>query len=402
MTTSLTTILAGRRSTLVAVALVIAAAAVVWAVSWSGDSAAQMAQAEASPDPQAGHDVAGMTVNDGAVHLTPELVTSLGVTTVEARIAPLTRTIRTTGNVVYDETRLTTVAPKFSGFVERLHVDFTGQAVRRGQPMVEIYSPDLVAAQEELLAAHRMETQLRQTASQSVIDRTAGLVDAARRRLLLWDISPAQVQQIEQSGQVSRTLTLHAPFTGFVTEKMVHAGQAVEMGRTLYRLADLSSVWVEADIYEQDLRFVHTGQTMHVEIAAYPGELFQGRVSYIYPEVRMDTRTARIRISLANPGARIKPGMFATAQLESLVTEQAVLVPRDAVMHSGGHDMVFVDEGGGVYRARQVQVGADMGGSTQILSGLLPGERVVNRANFLLDSESRLMERMGAMPDMNH
>jgi RND family efflux transporter MFP subunit len=346
--------------------------------------------------------VPDMTVNDGAVHLTPELVTSLGVTTVEARIAPFTRTIRTTGNVVYDETRLTTVAPKFSGFVERLHVDFTGQAVRRGQPMVEIYSPDLVAAQEELLAAHRMETQLRQTASQSVIDRMAGLVDAARRRLLLWDISPAQVEEVEQSGQVSRTLTLHAPFTGFVTEKMVQAGQAVEMGTTLYRLADLSSVWVEADIYEQDLRFVHTGQTMHVEIAAYPGELFQGRVSYIYPEVRMDTRTARIRISLANPGARIKPGMFATAQLESLVTEQAVLVPRDAVMHSGGHDMVFVDEGGGVYRARQVQVGADMGGSTQILSGLLPGERVVNRANFLLDSESRLMERMGAMPDMNH
>jgi RND family efflux transporter MFP subunit len=402
MTTRLTTILVAHRSTLVAIALVIAAAAVVWAVSWSGDSAAQTAQADASQDPHAGHDVPDMTVNDGAVHLTPELVTSLGVTTVEARIAPFTRTIRTTGNVVYDETRLTTVAPKFSGFVERLHVDFTGQAVRRGQPMVEIYSPDLVAAQEELLAAHRMETQLRQTASQSVIDRMAGLVDAARRRLLLWDISPAQVEEVEQSGQVSRTLTLHAPFTGFVTEKMVQAGQAVEMGTTLYRLADLSSVWVEADIYEQDLRFVHTGQTMHVEIAAYPGELFQGRVSYIYPEVRMDTRTARIRISLANPGARIKPGMFATAQLESLVTEQAVLVPRDAVMHSGGHDMVFVDEGGGVYRAREVQVGADMGGSTQILSGLLPGERVVNRANFLLDSESRLMESMGAMPGMNH
>jgi membrane fusion protein, copper/silver efflux system len=405
MTTKLTTRLAAYRSSIMAGVLVIAAVLVVWVVARGGDQAspaAQVAQVAASVDPHAGHDMAGMTVEDGAVHLTPELVASLGVTTVLAEIAPLTRTVRTTGNVVYDETRLTTVAPKFSGFVERLHVDFTGQAVRRGQPLLEIYSPELVAAQEELLAAHRMVSQMRQSASQAVADRAADLVDAARRRLLLWDISQTQVQQIERSGQVRRTLTLHAPSTGFVTEKMVQAGQAVEMGMALYRLADLSTVWVEADIYEQDLRFVQLGQTMHVEIAAYPGAQYQGRVSYIYPEVSMETRTARIRISLANPGGRIKPGMFATAQLEAAVTERAVLVPRDAVMHSGGHDMVFVDEGGGIYRARQVQVGADMGGSTQILSGLLAGERVVKRANFLLDSESRLMESMGAMPGMNH
>ncbi|MBR9988909.1 MAG: efflux RND transporter periplasmic adaptor subunit [Gemmatimonadetes bacterium] len=405
MTTKHTTLLAAHRSSIIAGALVIAAVVVVWAATRGGDqdsSAVRVAQANASADPHAGHDMTGVTTEDGAVHLTPELVASLGVTTVLAEIAPLTRTIRTTGNVVYDETRLTTVAPKFSGFVERLHVDFTGQAVRRGEPLLEIYSPELVAAQEELLAAHRMVTQMREAASQAVNDRATDLVDAARRRLLLWDISPSQVQQIERSGQVRRTLTLHAPSTGFVTEKMVQAGQAVETGMALYRLADLSTVWVEADIYEQDLRFVQLGQTMHVEIAAYPGEQFQGQVSYIYPEVRMDTRTARIRISLPNPGGRIKPGMFATAQLESAVTERAVLVPRDAVMHSGGHDMVFVDEGGGVYRAREVQVGADMGANTQILSGLLAGERVVKRANFLLDSESRLMESMGAMPGMNH
>lgn len=397
--------LLANRSSIIAGVIVIASVLVVWAATRSGDddsTTARLAQAEASADPNAGHDMTGMTVDDGAVHLTPELVASLGVTTVLAEIAPLTRTIRTTGNVVYDETRLTTVAPKFSGFVERLYVDFTGQAVRRGQPLLEIYSPDLVAAQEELLAAHRMATQMRAAASQAVMDRATDLVDAARRRLLLWDVSATQVQQIEQSGEVRRTLTLHAPSTGFVTEKMVQAGQAVETGMALYRLADLSTVWVEADIYEQDLRFVQLGQTMHVEIAAYPGEDFQGRVSYIYPEVRMDTRTARIRISLANPDGRIKPGMFATAQLESAVAERAVIVPRDAVMHSGGHDMVFVDEGGGVYRAREVQVGADMGANTQILSGLLAGERVVKRANFLLDSESRLMESMGAMPGMKH
>jgi membrane fusion protein, copper/silver efflux system len=404
MIAKLTSKTRAHRSSIVAGLLVMAAVIVVWVVSRGGDPispAVQVAQVDAA-DPHAGHDMTGMTMDDGAVHLTPELVVSLGVTTVLAEIAPLTRTIRTTGNVVYDETRLTTVAPKFSGFVERLHVDFTGQAVRRGQPLLEIYSPELVAAQEELLAAHRMVSQMRESASQAVADRAADLVDAARRRLLLWDISQTQVQQIERTGQVRRTLTLHAPSTGFVTEKMVQAGQAVEMGMALYRLADLSTVWIEADIYEQDLRFVKLGQTMHVEIAAYPGEQFQGRVSYVYPEVSMETRTARIRISLANPGGRIKPGMFATAQLDAAVMERAVLVPRDAVMHSGGHDMVFVDEGGGIYRARQVQVGADMGGSTQILSGLLAGERVVKRANFLLDSESRLMESMGAMPGMNH
>lgn len=341
-------------------------------------------------------------MGDGAVHLTPELVASLGVTTAVAELAPITRTLRTNGHVTYDETRLTTVAPKFAGFVERLHVDFTGQPVRRGQPLLEIYSPDLVAAQEELLAALRMERQLRQTAAPSVIDRAAGLVDAARRRLLLWDVSPAQVRQIEESGQVRRTLTMHAPSGGFVIEKMVQAGQAVDAGMPLYRLADLSTVWVEADVYEQDLRHVRVGETVTVEIAAYPGEVFRARVSYIYPEVRMDTRTARVRINLANPGGRVKPGMFVTVQLEAPVTERAVMVPRDAVMQSGTQAMVFVEEAPGTYRARQVQVGSDAGGSTQIISGLLAGERVVKRANFLLDSESRLMETMGAMPGMKH
>jgi membrane fusion protein, copper/silver efflux system len=353
-------------------------------------------------DLHAGHVMQGMTTADGAVHLDPEMVPSLGITVVEAELAPLERAIRTTGNVTYDERRLTTVAPKFMGFVERLHVDFTGQAVRRGQPLLEIYSPDLVVAQEELLAASRMQRQLGGSGSAALAERTAMLVDAARRRLLLWDISPAQVQQIEESGQVRRTLTLHAPFGGFVVEKMVQAGQAVEAGMPLYRLADLSGVWVEADVYEQDLRFVSLGETAWVDIAAYPGEPFQGRVSYIYPEVRMDTRTARIRVALDNRSGRIKPGMFATVSIDAPVAQQAVLVPRDAVMHSGTHAMVFVEEAEGRYRAREVQVGAEIGARTQILSGLVAGERVVNRANFLLDSESRLMESMGASPDMNH
>jgi membrane fusion protein, copper/silver efflux system len=386
---------------------VLAAAAGIWIVA-QGRSAQEARQDQstngtaAETDPYAGHDMVGSTTGDGAVHLDPRMASALGVTVVAAELAPLSRTIRTTGHVAFDETRLTTVSPKYAGFVERLYVDFTGQAVRSGQPLLEIYSPELVAAQEELLAALRLENQLGGSVAPATRERTASLVDAARRRLLLWDVSPAQVRQIEQSGQLRRTLTLHAPFGGFVTEKMVQAGQTVEMGMPLYRLADLSRVWVEADVYEQDLRFVRLGEIVQVELAAYPDESFHGRISYIYPEVRVETRSTRVRVELANPGGRVKPGMYATVEIEAPISESALMVPRDAVMHSGTHAMVFVEEAVGLYRAREVSVGIDVGGQTQIISGLLAGERVVQRANFLLDSESRLMENVGAMPGMNH
>ncbi len=385
-----------RRAAIGAIIVAIAGAG-IWATT-RGETSATAAAAQT----QAATDMSGMTMSDGTVHIDPDMARSLGVTVVAAELAPLARSIRTTGVVVYDETRLTTIAPKFSGFVEKLHVNFTGQAVRRGQPLLEIYSPEMVAAQEELLGALRMHEQLRESASPAVFDRAENLVDAARRRLLLQDISPAQVQEIERTRTVRRTLTLHAPFGGFVTEMMVQAGQAVDMGMPLYRLADLSAVWVEADVYEQDLRFIALGETVQVEISAWPREPFRGRVSYIYPEVQADTRTTKVRIELANPGGRIKPGMYATVSIDAPVTERAVVVPRDAVMHSGTHSMVFVEEAPGIYRVREVTVGADAGGRTQILAGLIAGERVVNRANFLLDSESRLMESMGPMPGMEH
>jgi Cu(I)/Ag(I) efflux system membrane fusion protein len=385
-----------RRAAIGAIIVAIAGAG-IWATT-RGETSATAAAAQT----QAATDMSGMTMSDGSVHIDPDMARSLGVTVVAAELAPLARSIRTTGVVVYDETRLTTIAPKFSGFVEKLHVNFTGQAVRRGQPLLEIYSPEMVGAQEELLGALRMHEQLRESASPAVVDRAENLVDAARRRLLLQDIAPAQVAEIERTRTVRRTLTLHAPFGGFVTEMMVQAGQAVDMGMPLYRLADLSAVWVEADVYEQDLRFIALGETVQVEISAWPREPFRGRVSYIYPEVQADTRTTKVRIELANPAGRIKPGMYATVSIDAPVTERAVVVPRDAVMHSGTHSMVFVEEAPGIYRVREVTVGADAGGRTQILAGLIAGERVVNRANFLLDSESRLMESMGPMPGMEH
>ncbi|MDQ3605064.1 MAG: efflux RND transporter periplasmic adaptor subunit [Gemmatimonadota bacterium] len=389
------------RWALLAGALVLVAAAIVWAATRTGGGAERTAAAaEMEGMEMGGMEMSGMQMGDGTVRIDPQMVRSLGITLATAELGPVRREIRTTGNVTFDETRLSTITPKFGGFVERLYVDFTGQAVRRGQPLLEIYSPELVSAQEELLAAARLERQLAQSAAPGVAERSGGLVEAARRRLLLWDISPAQIQQIERTGQVRRTLTLHAPFTGFVVEKNVQQGQSVQPGEALYRLADLTQVWVEADVYEQDLRFVRLGEPVSVEIAAYPGERLTGRVSYLYPEVRQDTRTARVRIPLANPGGRIKPGMFATVHLDAPEAERALLVPRDAVMRTGTRDIVFVEQGPGAYELREVRVGSEVNGDVQILSGLLAGERVVARANFLLDAESRLMETMMGQPGM--
>lgn len=376
---------------------VLVVAAVLW-VTTGGDESG--AEPEMAPE-MAGMDMSGMDMSgDGTVRMDPQMARSLGITLATAELGPVRREIRTTGNVTFDETRLSTITPKIGGFIERLHVNFTGQPVRRGQPLLEIYSPDLVAAQEELLAAVRLERQLSQSTAPGVSERSGGLIEAARRRLLLWDISPAQIRRVVETGEVRRTMTLHAPFTGFVVEKNVQAGQAVQPGQALYRLADLSQVWVEADVYEQDLQHVREGEPVEVEIGAFPGERFTGRISYVYPEVRPETRTGRVRIQLPNTGGQVKPGMFATVYLDMPGAERAVLIPRDAVMRTGTRDMVFVEQEPGVYESRAVRVGAATNGHVQILSGLLAGERVVARANFILDAESRLMETMMGQPGM--
>jgi membrane fusion protein, copper/silver efflux system len=384
---------------IVGAAVILLVVAVLWGSRRTAGPEARMAGMEHRD--MSGMDMPGLQMGgDGTVRIDPRMVRSLGITLATAELGPVRREIRTTGNVTFDETLLSTVTPKFGGFVERLFVDFTGQSVRRGQPLLEIYSPELVSAQEELLAAIRLERQLSQSVAPGVAERSGGLVEAARRRLLLWDISPAQVQQVESTGEVRRTLTLYAPFTGFVVEKAVQAGQSVQAGEALYRLADLSRVWVEADVFEQDLRFLRLDEPARVEIGAYPGEDFTGLVSYVYPDVRPDTRTGRVRVQLANPDGRIRPGMFATVRLDTPAVERAVLVPRDAVMRTGTRDLVFVEQSPGTYETREVRVGSEAGIDVQILSGLLAGERVVSRANFILDAESRLMETMMGQPGM--
>jgi Cu(I)/Ag(I) efflux system membrane fusion protein len=304
------------------------------------------------------------------------------------------------GIVNFDETRLAGVTPKFAGYIERLHVNFTGQPVRRGQPLVEIFSPELVAAQEELLLAVRLEGDLAGRTVPGVPRGSSDLVAAARQRLRLWDISDEQIDRILSTGSAQRTLTLYAPVGGIVVEKNVLAGVAVQAGQPLYTIADLSEVWVEAELREADAGLVEEGSAVTVELAAFPGRPLQGRVEYMYPTLESQARTLKARIAIANPGGRLKPGMYATVRLNT--TERSALtVPTSAVLNTGERRLVFVDMGEGRLMPHEVEIGRVAGGFAEVLAGLQPGQRVVTSAQYLLDSESNLAEVMKSMIGMS-
>jgi multidrug efflux pump subunit AcrA (membrane-fusion protein) len=365
------------------------------------DDASKVGTGKVGTDEMAGMgDMAGMDMSSGgSVHLTADQIRQFGVTfgTVEQRT--LTDEVRTVGIVNFDETRMTRVAPKFSGYVERLYVDFTGQPVRRGQPLAEIYSPELVSAQEEMLLAARLDRSLGESAVPGVPAGSPDLLAAARRRLRLWDISEAQIDQILRSGRVRRTLTLYAPASGVVTEKNVLQGQAVQAGENLYTLADLSEVWVEAELREADAGSVREGSPATVELNAFPGRPLQGRVQYVYPTLQEQARTLKARIALPNPDGRMKPGMYARVSF-AIPTRSALTVPSSAVVNTGERTLVFMEMGAGKLMPMDVEVGRAAGDYTEILSGLEPGQRVVTSAQFLLDSESNLAEVMKSMLGM--
>jgi Cu(I)/Ag(I) efflux system membrane fusion protein len=342
-------------------------------------------------------DMAGMDMpSDGSVRLTADQIRQFGITfgTVEQR--ELSAEVRTAGAVAVDETRVAQVAPKFGGFVERLYVDFTGQPVRRGQPLLEIYSPELVSAQQELLVAARLQATVGESSVPGVPAPSTDLVAAARQRLRLWDVPEAQIREVLRTGRVRRTVTLFSPAGGVVVEKPVVLGQAVQAGQTLYTIADLSRVWVEAELREADAGSVSEGSPATVELAAFPGRPIAGHVSYVQPVVQAQARTLRARIVLPNADGRLKPGMYATVRL-SAPARTALTVPTSALVRTGERTLVFVDFGGGRIQPQEVEAGGVAGEWTEVLSGLEPGQRVVTSAQFLLDSESNLGEVMRGM-----
>jgi membrane fusion protein, copper/silver efflux system len=319
----------------------------------------------------------------------PVTVQKMGVRTAAVTKGPLRRVIRTIGAIDYNETALADVTTKFRGWIENLYVDSTGKQVRKGEPLFDIYSPDLYSAQNEYVLA------LNQTSG-------GGLKASARQKLKLFDISEDQIAELEKTRQPQRALRVDAPIDGIVVEKMAVKGQMVDAGMKLYRLADLGIVWVQSQIYEQDLALLKLGQEAEVSLSYLPDRKFRGRVTYIYPTVDEKTRTARVRMEFHNPGFFLKPGMFATVELHAELEPEALLVPDTAVLRSGDKNTVFVALENGRFEPRTVTIGArGENDAYQVLSGLNEGERVVTSGQFMLDSESQLREAIQKMLNPN-
>ena len=316
----------------------------------------------------------------------PTTVQKMGVRTAVVTKGPLRRIIRTVGAIDYNETALADVTTKFRGWIENLYVDSTGKQVKKGEPLFDIYSPDLYSAQNEYVLA------LNQPGGAS------GLRASARQKLRLFDITEDQIAELEKSRQPKRTLRVDAPIDGIVVEKLAVRGQMVEAGMKLYRLADLGIVWVQSQIYEQDLALLQVGQEAEVSLSYLPDRKFSGRVTYIYPTVDEKTRTARVRMEFHNPGFFLKPGMFATVELRAELKPDALLVPDSAVLRSGEKNTVFVALDGGHFEPREVKLGPRADNNTyEVISGLTEGELVVTSGQFMLDSESQLREAIQKM-----
>lgn len=337
-----------------------------------------------------------MDMEGGTVRLTDEQMRTFGVTFDTVAVRSLDRSIRAVGLVDFDETGMAYVTPKFGGFVERLYVDFEGRPVSRGQPLLEIYSPELVSAQEELLLARRLDERVGASGVEGVSAGSARLFDSARRRLSYWDISEAQIERVLRTGEVQKTMTLHSPVSGIVMEKSVFEGQAVESRQNLYMIADLSRVWVEAELFETDAALVHAGMPATISVSALPGRTFSAAVEYVYPTLQEETRSMKARIALPNPGGILKPGMYATVHLERSLGE-VLTVPRSAVLRTGETAVAFVDMGGGQLMPHELTLGTTGSEYVEVLGGLERGQRVVTSAQYLVDSESNLAEVMRAM-----
>jgi RND family efflux transporter MFP subunit len=333
------------------------------------------------------------------VRLDPESARRIGVTYATATMRPFSRSVSTVGNVTFDETSLSNVNPKIEGWVEEIYVDFTGAPVRRGQPLLSVYSPMLVSAQEELILARRLANEAGAGTGERATANARELLASARRRLSYWDIPDAVIRRIEETGIAQKTLVLNAPSSGIVVEKMVVRGARIMPGMDLYRIADLSRVWVEGEVFEKDLSLVRLGQTARVTFEAYPGEVFTGPITYVHPTVSVESRTGRIRVELANPDLRLRPGMYATMDLQAAASRPALMIPRSAVHFTGERALVFVRSADDVLRPRQITTGLIAGQDIEVLGGLIEGDIVVSSANFLIDAESNMGSSMESMDE---
>ncbi|HYA41246.1 MAG TPA: efflux RND transporter periplasmic adaptor subunit [Syntrophobacteraceae bacterium] len=339
---------------------------------------------------------AGKNLPAGTVKISPEKQQTIGVKMSEAAEMEISKTIRAVGLASYDETRVAHVHTKFPGWVDKVYVDFVGKLVKKGQPLLSIYSPDLVSTEQELLIAKKSRDILKSSAFGEIGSRSESLYAATRERLKYWDISDAQIDRIERLGTPLKTLTLYSDLDGFVVARNVYAGQQVAPETDLFVVADLSNIWIQAEVYEYEIQSVSLGQKALVSFPSFPGKTFTGKVTYISPEMDPKTRTLKIRVELANPDFKIKPDMYANVELK-LDYGKKLSIPQEAVLDSGASQMVFVAREGGYFEPRRITAGPRVDGRLIVLDGLKAGEQVVTSANFLIDSESQLKSAAGSM-----
>lgn len=332
----------------------------------------------------------------GTVKITPDKQQRIGVRTATVERRSLVRTVRTTGQLTSDETKLAHIHVKVNGYIDKGYVDYIGQLVKKGQPLFTLYSPDLVATEEEYLIARRGAKEMGASQFPDVAQGSQSLLHSTRERLKLWDISDEQIQKLDDTGEVTKTLTFYSPVSGFVTDRKAFPQTAVTPDMDLYVISDLSTIWVNADVYEYEVPFVKVGQTADMQLSYYAGKTYAGKITYIYPTVDPVSHTVKARIEFPNPNFDLKPQMFANVQLKINYGKQ-IVVPQEAIMDSGDKQYLFVVHDGGVFEPRVIQMGAKLEGNVVVLSGLNAGETIVTSGNFLIDSESRLKSAMAGM-----
>jgi len=338
----------------------------------------------------------GSAASANQIRISTEKIQKLGVRVETAGMRALGRSVRAAGRVEPDERHIYSISPKFEGYVERLHVNVTGQPVAKGQPLFEVYSPELVSAQREYIIA-RQGVQAMSNAGSEAQAGMEQLAESSLARLRNWDLSGEQIAALVRTGQATRTVTFRSPVSGVVTEKKALQGMRFMPGESLYQVTDLSSVWVMADVFEQDIGLVKTGSMASVKINAYPDQSFSGRITYIYPTLKPETRTVPVRIELANPGRLLKPAMFAQVELQVGAKAAVLAIPDSAVIDSGKRQVVLVQLQEGRFEPREVKLGARADNYVQVREGIQEGEQVVVAANFLIDAESNLKAAVGGL-----
>ena len=345
--------------------------------------ASQIANEEAKEEPQTQTEEAEETP---LVEISPEKQQIMGVKTATVDFQPLQKIIRTVGRVEYDERRITTITMHIEGWIEKLFVNYTGRYVKKGEPLLSIYSHELISTQEEYLIAYKW----RQKQSGTALEESAvSLLNAARKRLYVWDISDKQIEEIEKLGRPVKALTIYSPVEGYVSEKTAFEGMMIKAGEPLFKIADLSNLWIIADIYEYELPFVKIGDVSRIALSYLPGREFSSKIDYIYPSLSAETRTAKVRFSIPNTGAQLMPQMFTGIEIK-IGLGRKLAVPDDAVIDTGTRQVVYVDKGDGYFEPREVMLGLRAEGMREVIAGLKKGEKIAVSANFLIDSEAQL------------